>query len=756
MLCGFFLTEGKGAKLGKPVFASLQNDGTLTTYKVGALRGKMNVVATEIDTFEDTNTYTFAMTRSTPKKSKTYFINAPTAASRQVWVESLKEVKKYATADRKRRQSSVTVSSNESGRQLSIASTANSSNNSAESRDGSNVSSLVTHATSQVDEDEAAFDSGDEDELSIQLKSLDLKQRTQCVAARTMQLSQSVKHTKDTQAISECETWSSNSTAICGVVQKAPSISYSIGTKATSTKRKNALKRGLENAPKWEKRFVCVGLDYIMRYFLVKEVESINIANCKVILSEKKHEGGCDLYRNKIHITHKNGSQTLDLIAPTLQMCNNWVKGIKIATKHLAKKNTGGATDNFIVAKAWMFKRGAQMWTGWRRRYFVLHSTRELLYYETDTGSTLLGHIELGSHVVVKTANNHRDAPYPKGGIDIQTPGRTYKLCLETDDTNEVNKWISLLTESGMHYEEHIANLRKNLERKTGISSADLDKHEKSKLYAGKTRASSNPRPEYLALHRTQSAVVVSPLNSWQKWSGNVPIGVLSESPWSALIIAQSLQTPRHTHAVSKTGVQMSLKAKEKSLSTSSMKTISEMGVKSGSSDSDGRGDVGASEIEVTVVDGWYDDGKVLTKNDSAKQAGEKDSEESSSAESLKAARESHFGRNNLHHTDLPVMQKVTISNSDREWLQRKPFVYEEILALEEANKILREELAFAKAENQHLRFSNVRLQGALLKSVHSSAHSIQSQGSKEEVSGDAQQDDLESSNMGVSNEVNV
>ena len=38
-----------------------------------------------------------------------------------------------------------------------------------------------------------------------------------------------------------------------------------------------------------------------------------------------------------------------------------------------------------------------------------------------------------------------------------------------------------------------------------------------------------------------------------------------------------------------------------------------------------------------------------------------------SSAKSLKAARESHFGRNNLHHTDLPVMQKVSISDSDRE-----------------------------------------------------------------------------------------
>ena len=101
-------------------------------------------------------------------------------------------------------------------------------------------------------------------------------------------------------------------------------------------------------------------------------------------------------------------------------------------------------------------------------------------------------------------------------------------------------------------------------------------------------------------------------------------------------------------------------------------------------------------------------------------------------------------------------MQKVTISNSDREWLQRKPFVYEEILALEEANKILREELAFAKAENQHLRFSNVRLQGALLKSVHGSARSVQSQESKEEVLDDAQQSDVASSDMSVSKEVNV
>ena len=51
----------------------------------------------------------------------------------------------------------------------------------------------------------------------------------------------------------------------------------------------------------------------------------------------------------------------------------------------------------------------------------------------------------------------------------------------------------------------------------------------------------------------------------------------------------------------------------------------------------------------------------------------------------------------------------------------KNPHIYKDILALEEANKILREELAFAKAENQHLRFSNVRLQGALLKSVRGS-----------------------------------
>ena len=85
-------------------------------------------------------------------------------------------------------------------------------------------------------------------------------------------------------------------------------------------------------------------------------------------------------------------------------------------------------------------------------------------------------------------------------------------------------------------------------------------------------------------------------------------------------------------------------------------------------------------------------------------------------------ARESHFDRNTLNHVELPSMAKVSISDNDRDWLtQKNPHIYKDILALEEANKILREELAFAKAENQHLRFSNVRLQGALLKSVRGS-----------------------------------
>ena len=59
----------------------------------------------------------------------------------------------------------------------------------------------------------------------------------------------------------------------------------------------DALKRRLQNVSKWEQRFISVGLDFTMRYYLVKEISSINVTNCKVILSEKKHEGGCDLYR---------------------------------------------------------------------------------------------------------------------------------------------------------------------------------------------------------------------------------------------------------------------------------------------------------------------------------------------------------------------------------------------------------------------------------------------------------------------------
>ena len=689
MLGGFFLSEGKRQKLGKPVFATLSNDGMLRTYKVGALRGKLNLTSTEMEALKGGNGFTFHVTRRTASKSKTYFINAPNATIREGWIESLKEVKKYGTAHRKKRNSMISIAEKESERR------GGGGDGGDDELKASSVSvdSLTTQVSS-LDDDEAGFDSGDEDDISLRLKSLDLKHRSQSVAARTMQLSNSIKKTKDTQAISECESWTNLAAAISGVMEKAPSISYAIGSKSTSTKKRDALKRRLQNVSKWEQRFISVGLDFTMRYYLVKEISSINVTNCKVILSEKKHEGGCDLYRNKLHITHKNGSVTLDLIAATMEHCNEWVDGIKCVTKQVARKlaNSANSPDNkpFIVAKAWMFKRGAQMWTGWRRRYFVLHSTRELLYYETDTGSTMLGHIELGSHCVVKKANKTRDAPYPKGGLDIQTPGRTYKLCLETDDKNEVTKWISLLTESGMHYQEHIAKLRKNLEEQTGISREELQRNELESNNMMSSPRRNNPsksRPEYLALHRTQSAVVVAPLNSWQRWSGNVPIGVLSESPWSALIIAQSLQTPRHTHALSDTGKKMSMQAKK------SMASISD-NVKEGGDNTE------LNDVDVTIV------------NDSNEnQEDEKDT-----------ARESHFDRNTLNHVELPSMAKVSISDNDRDWLtQKNPHIYKDILALEEANKILREELAFAKAENQHLRFSNVRLQGALLKSVRGS-----------------------------------
>eukprot|EP00943_MAST-04B_sp_MAST-4B-sp1_P008734 g8734.t1 len=694
MLSGFFLSEGKGEKLGKPVFATLSNDGSLTTYKVGALRGKLNLTSTEFEALDGGNGYTFTVTRRTASKSKTYFINAPNAIVRERWIESLKEVKRFGSADRKRRHSTMKIAKE---------------NKKDETGDDDGIdgrtASMDTHL-STLEDDEVGFDSGDEDELSMRLKSIDLKHRSQSVAARSMQLTNSIKKTKDTQAISECESWSNLAAAISGVMQKAPSFSYSIGTKSTSTKQIGALKRGLNNVSKWEQRFIAVGLDFTMRYYLVKELDKINVTNCKVILSEKKHQGGCDLYRNKLHITHKNGSVTLDLIAATLEHCNEWVNGIKGVTKYVARNLATQAnnTDNkpYIVAKAWMFKRGAQMWTGWRRRYFVLHSTRELLYYETDTGSTILGHIELGSHVVVKTANNHRDAPYPKGGIDIQTPGRTYKLCLETDDKNEVNKWISLLTESGMHYQEHVTKLRKNLEDQTGITKEELQKSELENTLLTSPTRKLRDRPEYLALHRTQSAVVVAPLNSWQRWSGNVPIGVLSESPWSALIIAQSLQTPRHQHAVSETGIKMSLSSK------SSMQSISENGEDAVTLDTFNLDDVGVTNVN--------DDNEKQNMN-------------------VSNARESHFDRNPLHHVDLPVMQRVSLNDSDRDWLKRKPYVYKEILALEEANKVLREELAFAKAENQHLRFSNVRLQGALLKSVRGSVVEENMEGKTREVS---------------------
>ena len=47
------------------------------------------------------------------------------------------------------------------------------------------------------------------------------------------------------------------------------------------------------------------------------------------------------------------------------------------------------------ISKGWMYKKGPQRWSAWKRRFFVFLSTEELLYYDSDNGGTMKGVVNL-------------------------------------------------------------------------------------------------------------------------------------------------------------------------------------------------------------------------------------------------------------------------------------------------------------------------------------------------------------------------
>lgn len=207
----------------------------------------------------------------------------------------------------------------------------------------------------------------------------------------------------------------------------------------------------------------------------------------------------------------------------------------------------------YVVAKAWMYKKGKSVWSSWKRRFFVFLSTREVWYYESDVSASVKGHIQLDVATAIRAATMP-DAPQPHC-FEIVTPSRTWKICPDVDSSGDVavTRWLLLLNSSAAYervQQRGTTRRRKSLPVKSlqsGDSSDQPPEHTKpltvseSKSGDSINGTSRGVLSGSIGEGEDIDSVGIVHTTAYQRLSGNVHVSVLSQSPWSAREIAFSL-----------------------------------------------------------------------------------------------------------------------------------------------------------------------------------------------------------------------
>ena len=291
----------------------------------------------------------------------------------------------------------------------------------------------------------------------------------------------------------------------------------------------------------------------------------------------------------------------ISLICSTSMQRERWIYQINEATKEMQRVQTDEKDrEVYVVAKSWMYKKGKSMWSGWKHRFFVYLSNRELWYYETDHGMTVLGVIDLTEATSVRPTSLSDAPTTTKHAFLIETPSRIWKICPDVEDPDEeeiaVERWVSLLSRNeayarvqhrGKNHERSKSKMGSGgavegedgsgggggsstgEEKANGMKDApprllldgrsDVDDGEEERKAGNESRRSvlqtvlrqdvthlppdsPSGRRALLEHHSDVTGqVIVTSTTSWGKITGNVRIDVLSESPWSAMEIARSL-----------------------------------------------------------------------------------------------------------------------------------------------------------------------------------------------------------------------
>lgn len=248
----------------------------------------------------------------------------------------------------------------------------------------------------------------------------------------------------------------------------------------------------------------------------------------------------------------------------------SWTTSVEQSMKILHLKSTK------VLTKGWMWKRSH--YKVWHRRYFVLLSSNELAYYDSDCDGTAKGVIDL-KVLDDDSISLRKDVEGSPGiqTIEIKCSKRTWFVCPEEEEGRlSVDEWMLSLSrcvrmqisisesscnESSDHFYSDAESPRRAALRRgffSGIGSS-----RKSKLQS--FRDVESPRNRRMSFDeacilgsanessftkmRSSSDLGLFALDShllkrsnWQKVSGNVPASCLSLSPYSAIVLAQNIE----------------------------------------------------------------------------------------------------------------------------------------------------------------------------------------------------------------------
>src|SRR5262249_620460 len=112
-----------------------------------------------------------------------------------------------------------------------------------------------------------------------------------------------------------------------------------------------------------------------------------------------------------------------------------------------------------VIRKGWGWKKGTMSFSSWKLRFFVLLSTRELLYYETEVGKESLGNIDLKKKKNVRPGKSQDKPQGFEEVLEIETRSRTWyfspKAMNRGEHSHEMSEWLKVINESDVNFEKY-------------------------------------------------------------------------------------------------------------------------------------------------------------------------------------------------------------------------------------------------------------------------------------------------------------